>query len=48
MPMYNHTYTIVEDFIKAVEQDKKYSIILENWKGKRRPQIKIFPHSLHL
>ena len=24
--MYNHIYSIVEDFVKAVEQEKKYSI----------------------
>ena len=40
-PMYNHIYTIVEDFIKAVEQDKKYSIILENWKGRRGPKRRL-------
>ena len=32
--MYNHIYTIVEDFIKAVEQDKKYIIILGKLEGK--------------
>ena len=31
--MYNHIYSIVEDFVKAVEQEKKYSIFLEHWNG---------------
>ena len=39
--MYNHIYSIVEDFIKAVEQDKKYSIFLEHWNGKRGPKRRL-------
>ena len=39
--MYNHIYSIVEDFIKAVEQDKKHSIFLEHWNGKRGPKRRL-------
>ena len=39
--MYNHIYSIVEDFVKAVEQDKKYSIFLEHWNGKRGPKRRL-------
>ena len=30
--MYNQIFSIVNDFIKAVEQDKNFSIFLRNWK----------------
>ena len=33
--MYNQIYNIVDDFIKAVEQDKSFSSLLRNWNGKR-------------
>ena len=39
--MYNHIYSIVEDFVKAVEQEKKYSIFLEHWNGKRSPKRRL-------
>ena len=39
--MCNHIYSIVEDFVKAVEQDKKYSIFLEHWNGKRGPKRRL-------
>ena len=39
--MYNHIYSIVEDFVKAVEQEKKYSIFLEHWNGKRAPKRRL-------
>ncbi len=29
--MYNQIYSIVNDFIKAVEQDKNFSVLLKNW-----------------
>ena len=39
--MYNHIYSIVEDFVKAVEQEKEYSIFLEHWNGKRGPKRRL-------
>ena len=33
--MYNQIYSIINDFIKAVEQDKNFSVLLKNWNGKR-------------
>ena len=39
--MYNHIYSIVEDFVKAVEQEKNYSIFLEHWNGKRSPKRRL-------
>ena len=32
--MYNQIYSIVNDFIKAVEQDKNFSVLLKNQKIK--------------
>ena len=39
--MYNQIYSIVEDFIKAVEQDKNFSFLLKNWNGKRGPKRRL-------
>lgn len=39
--MYNQIYSIVNDFIKAVEQDKNFSVLLKNWNGKRGPKRKL-------
>ena len=39
--MYNHIYSIVEDFVKAVEQEKRYSFFLEHWNGKRGPKRRL-------
>ena len=39
--MYNQIYSIVNDFIKAVEQDKNFFILLRNWKGKRGPKRRL-------
>ena len=39
--MYNQIYSIVDDFIKAVEQDKNFSFLLKNWNGKRGPKRRL-------
>ena len=39
--MYNQIYSIINDFIKAVEQDKNFSVLLKNWNGKREPKRKL-------
>ena len=36
--MYNQIYSIVNEFIKAVEQDKNFSFLLKKWNGKRGPK----------
>ena len=40
-PIYNQIYSIVNDFIKAVEQYKIFSVLLKNWNGKRGPKSKL-------
>ena len=39
--MYNQIYSIVNVFIKAVEQDKNFSVLIKNWNGKRGPKRKL-------
>ena len=39
--MYNQIYSIVNEFIKAVEQDKNFSFLLKKWNGKRGPKRRL-------
>ena len=39
--MYNQIYSIVDDFIKAVEKARNFSILLKNWNGKRGPKRRL-------
>lgn len=39
--MYNNIYSIVYDFIKAIEQDVNFSFLLKNWNGKRGPKRRL-------
>mgnify|MGYP006916205708 CR=1 FL=1 len=43
--MYNQIYSIVDDFIKAVEQDKNFSSLLRNWERKARSKKKTFNYT---
>lgn len=39
--MDNQIYSIVEGFVKEVEQDKKHVLLVKNWHGKRGPKRKL-------
>lgn len=39
--MYSQIYSIVDDFIQAVERDKNLSALLKNWNGRRGPKRRL-------
>ena len=39
--MYKQIYSIIDEFIKAVELDKKFSFLIKNWNGKRGPKRRL-------